>query len=666
MKDRKKFRLTLLSTLACCAFGFTGYGQDVTASANIRFGEVAVADFAATPGEAGADAIILADIGSTSLEGYEEGFRIVYTRFRRIRILRPQWLRSNATVTLDFSKEDNNSSRIKSLRANTYNLENGKVVRTPWERKDHFSDKQSDDEVEEKFTFPNVKVGSIVEYTYSIKSSDFYELHSWYFQGEYPTRYSEYTVRIPELFNYVSLTRGKKPDTTLVSEAPERTFVVGRVWFSTHIQSTTWIMKDVPAIQDAPYISTLKNYRSSIKFQCSTMPISAGRATNILGDWQTASDRLLDNDRFGKAIAGKPEWLTKEVNTLTTGVGDTLEKARRIYAFIRDHFTVGGLGVMLWSGEGLEDVYKQRKGSVPALNLLLIAMLRAANIDADPVILSTRDHGLTNSAYPIVDQYNYLVAKAGIAGVSYYLDATDRRQGFGHLPLYCYNGHARVITKSNYPVYLEPDSLQETSMTTVFIVNDSDRLDGTYTLTPGYFESFDIRNELAQTNVKGFLAEKAKSFPTDIKLDTSADVESLEQLDKPLSLRYGIKMELKDEHLYLNPMLGTAIQTNPFAAEERLFPVEMPYRTDDTYVLNMEIPKGYSVEELPKSARVNLNEGDGSYEYIIAQAGDHLQLKSRLVLKKAIFGPEDYATLREFYAFIVKKQGETIVFKRGK
>jgi hypothetical protein len=33
---------------------------------------------------------------------------------------------------------------------------------------------------------------------------------------------------------------------------------------------------------------------------------------------------------------------------------------------------------------------------------------------------------------------------------------------------------------------------------------------------------------------------------------------------------------------------------------------------------------------------------------------------------KANFDPEDYATLRDFFAVIVKKQGEPIVFKKKK
>ena len=45
---------------------------------------------------------------------------------------------------------------------------------------------------------------------------------------------------------------------------------------------------------------------------------------------------------------------------------------------------------------------------------------------------------------------------------------------------------------------------------------------------------------------------------------------------------------------------------------------------------------------------------------------DHyaIQLRTRLKLNKANFAPQDYETLRNFFAFVVQKQAEQIVFKK--
>jgi hypothetical protein len=79
----------------------------------------------------------------------------------------------------------------------------------------------------------------------------------------------------------------------------------------------------------------------------------------------------------------------------------------------------------------------------------------------------------------------------------------------------------------------------------------------------------------------------------------------------------------------------------------------------------MEIPTGYTVEELPKSARSTLNGQDGMFEYLIGAQDGLIQLRCRLKLNKANFLPEDYASLRNFYALIVKKEDETIVLKKN-
>jgi hypothetical protein len=113
-------------------------------------------------------------------------------------------------------------------------------------------------------------------------------------------------------------------------------------------------------------------------------------------------------------------------------------------------------------------------------------------------------------------------------------------------------------------------------------------------------------------------------------------------------------------------MLGTGRRENLFKSAVRSYPVEMLHAMDETYTLTMEIPKGFVVDELPKSVKVSYNTDEGFFEYIVVKDDERVQMRSRIKLKKANFTPEDYSTLRDFFAFIVKKQGEQIVFKKKK
>ena len=113
-------------------------------------------------------------------------------------------------------------------------------------------------------------------------------------------------------------------------------------------------------------------------------------------------------------------------------------------------------------------------------------------------------------------------------------------------------------------------------------------------------------------------------------------------------------------------LYAQAIKKNPFVEAERYYPVEMPYKEDDIYSFHMDIPKGYKVDELPKSVRFNLNENEGMFEYIISADAENIEMRCRVLFRKTNFVNEDYETLREFYSFIVKKEAEQIVFKKIK
>jgi hypothetical protein len=91
----------------------------------------------------------------------------------------------------------------------------------------------------------------------------------------------------------------------------------------------------------------------------------------------------------------------------------------------------------------------------------------------------------------------------------------------------------------------------------------------------------------------------------------------------------------------------------------------MPYTIDETYLLRMDVPKGFEVEEMPKQIRMKLNENDdGFFEYLISNSNGVISMRSRLRLSRTYFLPEEYEMLREFFAMVVQKQGEQIVFKK--
>jgi hypothetical protein len=187
------------------------------------------------------------------------------------------------------------------------------------------------------------------------------------------------------------------------------------------------------------------------------------------------------------------------------------------------------------------------------------------------------------------------------------------------------------------------------------------RLKGTLQSRLSYFESFNLREQLRSKGQEACFKTLSKTYA---KISNTALLNT-DSLELPLGLSCNFEMPLGDDDLlYINPMMGEATAANPFKSQQRLYPVEMPATFDELYTLNMAIPAGYEVDELPKSAVVKFNEDEGLFQYLVGKSDNVIQLRSRIVLRKAYFPPEEYESLRDFFDLIVKKQSEQIVLKK--
>lgn len=642
----------------------------------VKFGEVSAKDFETKVYsiDSTADAVIIADIGSSELEGnLKGGLSLRYKRFRRVHILNNNGF-DLANVSIFLRSNGDNEEQLEKVRAITYNLVNGKVVESKLDVKSGiFKDKIDRDRMLKKFTLPNVKAGAIIEYEYTIISDFLQNLRSWEFQGAYPRLWSEYNLTLPEFLGYAFLTQGFKKYDILDRKDRRETYRIidsrgtgasEHMEVPSNVTDYRWVIKNMQALKEESFTSSIDNFISKIEFQFSEYryPLTYKR---VMGSWDKVAQELLEAEYFGKQVTKDNVWL-KDVITPIKKVGESkIELAQKIFSWVRDNITCTNYQSRDLD-QTLKNLVKTKNGTVAEINLLLTAMLRYEDIDADPVILSTRSNGYTYSLYPLLTQYNYVVTRAVIDNKTYFLDATEPRMGFGHLPVRCYNGHARVINKTGEATYLFTDSLNEAKFTSLFVINDEKgNWVGSMQQTPGYYESYSLRNRIKEKGKEQLQKDITQGFVSQIEMKNFT-IDSLELYDNPVTLKYDfvIKDE-KEDIIYLNPMFGEGQKENPFKSAERKYPVEMPYKFDESYNLQIEVPKGYVVDELPKSMIVKLNEeNEGMFEYRISQSGDNISFRSRVRISRTVFQPEEYEMLREFFNLVVKKHAEQIVFKK--
>ena len=642
---------------------------------HVKFGKISPAELKTKfySIDSNASSVIVADIGSSEIAGNMKGwFSIEFRHFRRIHILN-QKAYDLANVEIFLYKDGNDEERLLNLKAHTYNLENGKVVETKVDVKSSVYKSMLDkNHIVQKFTFPAIKEGSIIEYEYTISSDFIFNLQPWKFQGDHPVLWSEYEVSIPEFFYYVFLQHGDFKKTQKTRQQSFRVTDTRNAVSSTSesfvavINDYRMIMKNILPLNEESFTSTLANHTAKIEFQLAEYR-SPLVPQNIMGDWEDVCETLLADENFGGQLNKDNNWMNDELKIALGNAANDEEKMKNIYKFLRDNFTCTNYN-RLYADQPLKNVLKNRKGSEAEINLLLVAMLRKIDANADPVMLSTKSHGYAYSNYPIMERFNYVVCRLKINDKIIYLDASKSQLGFGRLHWECYNGHARVINEEATPVEFFSDSLTERKVTSLMLFsNEKGEIIGVLDQTPGYYESYDIRNGIKEKGLNEYIKEVEKDLPTDIEIKNYR-IDLLEKLDEQIQINYNIKLDIeKKDVIYLDPMFGEGFSENPFASEQRTYPVEMPYAFDEIYVLRMDLPNGYEVDELPASTKVNFDEKGKSYfEYIVENAGTTIQLRSRIKMHRSYFLPDEYKILHDFFSLIVSKHNEKIVLKKIK
>lgn len=644
-----------------------------------KFGSIKVEDFSIQSPliDSSTEVIVLFDVGSSEFIGNTDGdFSLLFKRRQRMLIKKRSGF-DDATINIALYSGGNSASTeiLSDFKAATYTISNGKVIDAKLGKNDLLTEKESRSTTNKKFTFPALTEGCIVDYEYTIRSPFYSRLKSWSFQSENPILLSQYTVSIPRIFDYLITKRGYLPFTVNQGSTKYKSYMI-KIPSNDPSESAefislagddvvhTWAIENSPAFKAENYVFTSLNHLTRVQFHLKSINYSATNIKSIVKDWYATSFDLLQDESFGKPIRDINEWMQDDLDKLNDA--DPLLKAKNIFSFIRDNFTCNDYNDK-WLTQSLKKTFQTKVGSVGDINLLLCAMLKKAGVEVAPVILSTTDNGRIDESLALLVQYNYVIARVKVGNELFYLDATRPYLGFGILAEDCYNGPGRVIQASPESVDFMTDAISDDAFTSILLLNDTTgNMSGKYYSTLGKYSSINFRQEFIKKSIAEINKEVTKDYPSTYNF-SNIIVDSLKQYDFPLSIQYDLKIKEDDQDLdliYFNPMFNEGYKKNPFSSLERKHPVEMPFRLNETYMLTMDIPKGYAIEELPKSAKVTFNGNEGSFEYIVGKSDGKIMLRSKLNFKKAIFYPAEYEVLRNFFGTIVKKHAEQIVFKK--
>lgn len=663
--------------LLCVVVFYHGHAQP----GKMKFGKVDEKDIKmkSYDKDTSASAVVLADVGQSYFQfDQQNGFQVVFDRHVRIKIFDKsgyEWANSEIeTYHTTKNKED-----VVTLKGYTYNLKGGKVIKSKLEKDHIFEEEVSDNRAKVKFTMPDVKEGSVIEYTYKIKSDVITFLRTWEFQKSIPVIWSEYEIKVPEYFHYLTIASGYEPflinehsreNGTLTINTKSRTGwnVVKTNFNSSNVNYLInvyhWAAQGLPALKAEKFITTTEDYLLKMEFQLASTHFPGEVSENILGTWEEIDKTLLEHSEFGRQIT-KSNFFKEKLTGITAGAPGPEEKMIEIYQYVVNNFNWNGK-TRLFAEESIKKVFEKGEGSSAELNLLLTAMLKEAGLDADPVIMSTRSNGKVHLTYPIISKFNNVIVNVEIDGKSYLLDGTEPLTGYNVLPPNCLNRRGRLIAKTNSRwVDIKPIERLTQFTTANYQIGPDGLLSGDVKISNGGYSAYISRKSLKKEGEEKYLEDKMTAL-TGWEIE-NFEIENAGEIDNPFKETFHFTCNnstAMGNMMYLNPMILNQITENPFLSEERKFPVDLAAPIDETYVSSFTLPEGYQVEEMPKPALVSLPDNSARFQYYIQANGNAVQVMSKLSISKDLFLPEEYHQLREFYNLIVAKQSEQLVLKK--
>lgn len=648
----------------------------------VKFGKIDLTEFDLKPEgkDSSASALILFDKGDVRFEinGKSGGFRYIFVKHTRILILKKEAY-NLANIEIGLYKSKNGVEELLTdFNGSTYNLDNTTITTSKIGKDAKFSEKFDKRNTIRKFTLPNVKEGTIIEYKYEIRSDFIFSLRSWAFQSSVPTISSDFTITIPEYFDYKKYIRGYHAITEVEHKSVNETFgaaVQGsgfnapeQVSLTCSSNFTHYNAKNVPALKDESFITTLDDYNSKIEFEIRSTNFPNSGFKSYTATWDQIIDNLKTDENFG-GVLKSTNYIKSLSNDIIKGETEPLKKLNRLFAFVKENVKYNGNDNIYSSEQSLKQVVENKAGNVADINLLLVNMLSQVGIKAFPILVSTRSNGL-HPGYELIGKFNYVIAGVTIDSSEYILDATDINHGLNMVRFDCLNHKGLALDMENKKAEWIPIELRNPSQNYLSYqlkMSADNIFTGMVYERKTEFENLSNRKKITEFHNNDEFLQAYKKDRNGLKIE-NFKINNLDSLFKPISFEYLAKMEDMVEEagnlVYFTPLLYERTKENPFKLDERNFPVDFGYAFEEVYRITIELPENFTLDKMPKSELFKLEDNSAYFSYLAAVQGKTLNVVSKIHVGKSQYDKEYYFELKELFKKIVSKQAEQIVLKK--
>ncbi len=634
------------------------------------------------PQDSTAPAAVLYEKGYLTMR-YDNGWHYDLEVTKRVKIYNSDGF-DFAAVEIPYYYGSNTKSKenIKSIKAYIYNLEVNKIKDEKLRNRDIIDEETTEFRKKIKFTFPNVKPGSIIEYTYTHESPHIDEFPRWNFQDEIPVNHSFYQLILPEYFGYNEYSRGfhainKNVENTIidvrfrVDNQAMNSYGTGLLSPESGISTVNAIKysyqaHNVPKLKDEPFVNNHNNFITSIQHELSYYKNPSNNTfKEFTTNWEKASLTLQESESFGKEL-GETKYYEEDINKILSQPSSEEEKIFNIFNFVKNHMSWNDY-VGIYCSDKLKKVYKERTGNIADINLMLTSMLRYAGFEAHPVLVSTIQNGFP-SQYVSTENYNYIIVAIELENNQVVLlDASNPYTAPNLLPTRCLNWHGRLVRPNgtSKQIQLNPSSASIDNFILNIKLDAYGKITGQMRRQYTNQYAFEYRNNFSSTDQKDYVSKLQNALKVNI---TDYKIDNLKNLSKPvvetLSFNAENAVDVINGNIYLSPLIFLAQKENPFKQnqKERKLPINFTFPKSQKYMINIDVPEDYTIDYIPEPSAIALPNEKGLYKFNIqkSQTGD-LQIIVIKDLKQSILSADYYQPLKDFYKNIVEKETDKIV-----
>lgn len=533
---------------------------------------------------------------NVSFQEADESILAVLEHHVRIKVFDDS-VREASVVAIPYYFEDD-MERITSLEAYTY-LPTGERIALS-EQDIRTININSRYNVKE-FAMPAVEDGAVIEYRYTIERRYIEELPDFYFSHKVPTDIAKLTVTYPRYLRYKSYTEnfdGKIVHDVVYTDTSSvpKVFTIPQ---PPPIVTERWMARDIPPVKEEAYISTLDDYRGKIKLLLSEFGIPRQQLEN---NWEVVVARIREKTDPWELINNN-----KEAEAVGDSIAETLDGAPlyqvqdSIYHHLNKRVNFSGQHTAFSQTPG-EEVLSGEPSNQAAINQTLVAMLRAADIEANPVLISTRQSGKINMDFPSFYQFNGMMVRSKINGKLYLMDAGFPYSQPGLIPVDTYGSRGLVLRKNEYEwIDINPDkSLFDIQVQIDAQLDRDGALRGTVEAVQKGYPAQIIRQKRADGSSDSDILRQTlfDGYP---QMSTSdVVVNNADRYGRPIVIsadfEIGNYATSFTDGLEFSPLVVGYRDENPFSGPDRNLPITLdaPEKLNLSY--SIKLPQGYSVD----------------------------------------------------------------------